>query len=63
VRQAQAPPTSYQISQVYGGGLIPIVAGVLLHAYGIHQAYIDIGLFVMVYAPLPRKQGRRRRMP
>ncbi|MGD0023533.1 MAG: hypothetical protein ABSC37_02750 [Xanthobacteraceae bacterium] len=40
----------YQISQVYGGGLIPILAGLILKAYGIHRAYIYIGLLVMVYA-------------
>jgi MFS family permease len=50
--RASGASAAYQISQVYGGGLIPIVAGVLLHAYGIHQAYIYIGLFVMVYAAL-----------
>ncbi len=42
----------YQIAQVYGGGLIPILAGLLLEAYGIHRAYIYIGLLVMVYAVL-----------
>ena len=40
------------MSQVYGGGLIPIVAGLILHAYGIHKAWLYIGLFVMVYAVL-----------
>ncbi len=50
--RASGASAAYQISQVYGGGLIPIVAGILLHAYGIHQAYIYIGLFVMVYAAL-----------
>ena len=42
----------YQIAQVYGGGLIPILAGLILQAYGIHKAYIYIGLLVMVYAVL-----------
>ncbi|MDE2130986.1 MAG: MFS transporter [Betaproteobacteria bacterium] len=50
--RASGASAGYQISQVYGGGLIPIVAGLLLHAYGIHKAYIYIGLFVMVYAVL-----------
>jgi hypothetical protein len=27
-----------QISQVYGGGLIPILAGLILSALGIHRA-------------------------
>ncbi|MGA2991729.1 MAG: hypothetical protein ABSD88_14735 [Candidatus Korobacteraceae bacterium] len=40
------------MSQVYGGGLIPIIAGKILQAYGIHRAYIYIGLLVMVYAVL-----------
>ena len=43
---------SYQISQIYGGGLIPIVAGLILRTFGIHEAYIYIGLLVMVYAIL-----------
>jgi MFS family permease len=42
--------SGYQISQVYGGGLIPIVAGLILHAVGIKHAYLYIGLLVMVYA-------------
>lgn len=50
--RASGASAGYQISQVYGGGLIPIVAGLLLHAYGIHTAYIYIGLFVMIYAVL-----------
>ncbi len=50
--RASGASAAYQISQVYGGGLIPIVAGLLLRAYGIHQAYTYIGLFVMVYAAL-----------
>lgn len=48
--RASGASAGYQISQVYGGGLIPIIAGLILHAYGIHRAYIYIGLFVMVYA-------------
>jgi MFS family permease len=48
--RASGASAGYQVSQVYGGGVIPIVAGVILHAYGIHRAYIYIGLFVMLYA-------------
>jgi MFS family permease len=48
--RASGASAGYQMSQVYGGGLIPIVAGLILSAYGIHRAYIYIGLFVMVYA-------------
>ena len=48
--RASGASAAYQIAQVYGGGLIPIVAGVLLSKYGIHTAYIYIGLLVMVYA-------------
>jgi MFS family permease len=50
--RASGASAAYQISQVYGGGLIPIVAGLLLKLYGIHQAYIYIGLLVAVYAAL-----------
>jgi len=50
--RASGASAAYQISQVYGGGLIPILAGLLLQAYGIHRAYIYIGLLVMVYAVL-----------
>ena len=48
--RASGASAGYQIAQVYGGGLIPIIAGLLLTAYGIHRAYIYIGLLVMVYA-------------
>jgi MFS family permease len=48
--RASGASAGYQISQVYGGGLIPILAGLILKAYGIHQAYVYIGLMVMVYA-------------
>jgi fucose permease len=44
--------SGYQIAQVYGGGLIRILAGPLLNTYGIHEAYIYIGLLVMVYVVL-----------
>jgi MFS family permease len=50
--RASGASAGYQISQVYGGGLIPIVAGLILGAVGIHEAYIYIGLLVMVYAVL-----------
>ncbi len=50
--RASGASAGYQISQVYGGGLIPILAGILLRAYGIQRAYIYIGLLVMVYALL-----------
>ncbi len=48
--RASGASAAYQISQVYGGGLIPIVAGLILHAFGIRHAYPYIGLFVMAYA-------------
>ncbi len=48
--RASGASAGYQISQVYGGGLIPIIAGLILHAYGIHRAYVYIGMFVMLYA-------------
>jgi len=50
--RASGASAGYQISQVYGGGLIPILAGLILHAAGIQRAYIFIGLLVMVYAVL-----------
>ena len=50
--RASGASASYQISQIYGGGLIPIVAGLILRSFGIHEAYIYIGLLVMVYAIL-----------
>ncbi len=50
--RASGASAGYQISQVYGGGLIPILAGYILSTYGIHQAYLYIGLIVMVYAVL-----------
>ncbi len=48
--RASGASAGYQTSQVYGGGLIPILAGLILQAYGIQRAYIYIGLMVMVYA-------------
>ena len=50
--RASGASAGYQIAQVYGGGLIPIIAGLLLDRYGIHEAYIYIGLLVMIYAVL-----------
>ena len=50
--RASGANAAYQIAQVYGGGLIPILAGLLLSNFGIHEAYIYIGLLVMVYAVL-----------
>jgi MFS family permease len=50
--RASGANAGYQIAQVYGGGLIPILAGVILQAYGIHKAYIYIGLLVMLYGVL-----------
>jgi MFS family permease len=48
--RASGANAGYQIAQVYGGGLIPIVAGFLLDHYGIQSAYLYIGGLVMVYA-------------
>jgi MFS family permease len=48
--RASGASAGYQVSQVYGGGLIPIIAGQILQRLGIHRAYIYIGLLVMVYA-------------
>jgi MFS family permease len=50
--RASGASAGYQIAQVYGGGLIPILAGLMLEAYGIKRAYLFIGLMVMVYAVL-----------
>ncbi len=48
--RASGASAGYQVSQVYGGGLIPIIAGLILHAYGIKHAYVYIGMLVMAYA-------------
>ena len=48
--RASGASAGYQISQVYGGGLIPILAGLILKSVGIKHAFIYIGLLVMVYA-------------
>ena len=48
--RASGANAAYQIAQVYGGGLIPIIAGRLLEHLGIQRAYLYIGMLVMVYA-------------
>jgi MFS family permease len=48
--RASGASAGYQIAQVYGGGLIPIIAARLLETYGINKAYVYIGGLVMVYA-------------
>jgi len=50
--RASGASAGYQLAQVYGGGLIPILAGLILNAYGIERAYIYIGGLVMLYALL-----------
>jgi MFS family permease len=50
--RASGASAGYQTAQVYGGGLIPILAGLILDAYGMQRAYIYIGLLVMAYAVL-----------
>ncbi len=48
--RASGASAGYQIAQVYGGGLIPIVAGQILRVYGVKEAYLPIGLLIMCYA-------------
>ncbi len=48
--RASGASAGYQVAQVYGGGLIPIVAGQILRVYGTKDAYLYIGLLVMCYA-------------
>jgi MFS family permease len=48
--RASGASAAYQVAQVYGGGLIPIVAGQILRAYGVKEAYPYIGAYVMLYA-------------
>jgi MFS family permease len=48
--RASGASAAYQIAQVYGGGLIPIIAGQILRVYGVKDAYIYIGSLVMIYA-------------
>ena len=50
--RASGASAGYQIAQVYGGGLIPILAGLILKTFGIQQAYLYVGLLVMLYALL-----------
>jgi MFS family permease len=47
--RASGASAAYQIAQVYGGGLIPIVAGSILSAYGVKGAYPYIAGYVMIY--------------
>ena len=48
--RASGASAAYQVARVYGGGLIPIVAGQILRAYGVKDAYPYIGALVMLYA-------------
>ena len=48
--RASGASAAYQIAQVYGGGLIPIIAGQILRVYGTKDAYVYIGGLVMIYA-------------
>jgi MFS family permease len=48
--RASGASAAYQIAQVYGGGLIPIIAGQILRIYGVKDAYPYIGGLVMIYA-------------
>ena len=50
--RASGASAGYQIAQVYGGGLIPIIAGQILRVYGVKDAYVYIGVLVMLYAVL-----------
>ncbi len=50
--RASGASAGYQIAQVYGGGLIPIVAGQILRTYGVKDAYPYIGSLIMLYAVL-----------
>jgi MFS family permease len=47
--RASGASAAYQIAQVYGGGLIPIIAG-WIQASGVANAHIYIGGMVMCYA-------------
>jgi MFS family permease len=48
--RASGASAGYQMSQIYGGGLIPILAGLIQARVGIGSAYLYIGMLVMVYA-------------
>jgi MFS family permease len=50
--RASGASAAYQLAQVYGGGLIPIVAGQILRVWGPQEAYLYIGLLAMLYAVL-----------
>ncbi|MGH7190562.1 MAG: MFS transporter, partial [Acetobacteraceae bacterium] len=50
--RASGASAAYRISDLHGGVLMPILAGILLHACGIHYAYIYIGVMVMIDALL-----------
>ena len=50
--RASGANAAYQIAQVYGGGLIPILAGVFCAPTAFKEAYIYIGGLVMIYAVL-----------
>jgi MFS family permease len=50
--RASGASAGYQIAQVYGGGLIPIIAGQILRTYGVKDAYLYIALLIMFYAVL-----------
>jgi MFS family permease len=47
--RASGASAAYQIAQVYGGGLIPIIAGWILSTYGVKGAYPYIAGYVMLY--------------
>jgi MFS family permease len=47
--RASGASAAYQIAQVYGGGLVPIIAG-WIQASGVTNAHIYIGGMVMFYA-------------
>ncbi len=48
--RASGASAGYQIAQVYGGGLIPIIAGQILARSGVKGAYPYIGGLIMCYA-------------
>jgi MFS family permease len=48
--RASGASAAYQIAQVYGGGLIPIIAGMILSTFGVKGAYPYIAGYVMLYA-------------
>ncbi|HZB94065.1 MAG TPA: MFS transporter [Stellaceae bacterium] len=50
--RASGASAGYQVAQVYGGGVIPIIAAFILQRVGIQRAYLYIGALVMAYAAL-----------